>query len=410
MSTSDSTSDHTPLHRKPDVSGLRPRSQLVHGGVQRSSFDETAEAMFLTSGFVYGAAEEAEAAFQTDGLRHVYSRFRNPTAAMFEDRLAAYEGAAWAYATTTGMAAVFAALMCHLKAGDRIVAPWGMFGSCLHIVKNIAPKYGIVPVLVDGPDLEQWRAALAEPTAMVLLETPSNPTLELVDLQAVCELAHAAGAKVVVDNAFATPVLQRPFTSGADVVVYSATKHIDGQGRCLGGMILAADAKYGAEVIHPFVRNTGPTISPFNAWVLLKGLETLELRVRAQTEAAGTVAAFLDAHPKIARAVYPTLDSHPQQALARRQMTGGGTMVSFEVEGGKAEAFRLMNALRMVLISNNLGDSKSLITHPATTTHARLTDEEKVRAGIRPGLIRLSVGLEDAQDILDDLERALAAV
>ncbi|WP_029010875.1 O-succinylhomoserine sulfhydrylase [Azospirillum halopraeferens] len=402
MSTSD-----TPAHRIPDVSDLRPRSQLVHGGIRRSSFDETAEALYLTSGFVYGAAEEAEEAFRTDGLRHVYSRFRNPTAAMFEDRLASYEGAAWAYATTTGMAAVFAALMCHLKAGDRIVAPWGMFGSCLHIIKTIAPRYGVTPVLVDGPDLEQWRAALAEPTAMVFLETPSNPTLELVDLKAVCDLAHAAGALVVVDNAFATPVLQRPFESGADVVVYSATKHIDGQGRCLGGMILAADARYGAEVIHPFVRNTGPTISPFNAWVLLKGLETLELRVRAQTEAATAVARFLDGHPGIARTVYPMLDSHPQRALAERQMAGGGTMVSFEVAGGKAEAFRLMNALRMVLISNNLGDAKSLITHPATSTHARLTDEDKVRAGIRPGLIRLSVGLEDPLDIIDDLDRAL---
>ncbi|MGQ9366259.1 O-succinylhomoserine sulfhydrylase [Azospirillum sp. ST 5-10] len=410
MSTPETPAQRKPAHRNPEVGGLRPRSQLVHGGIQRSAFDETSEALFLTSGFVYGAAEEAEAAFQTDGLRHVYSRFRNPTAAMFEDRLAAYEGAAWAYATTTGMAAVFAALMCHLKAGDRIVAPWGMFGSCLHVIKTIAPRYGIRPVLVDGPDLEQWRAALAEPTAMVFLETPANPTLELVDLQAVCDLAHAAGATVVADNAFATPVLQRPLSFGADVVVYSATKHIDGQGRCLGGMILAADAKYGAEVIHPFVRNTGPTISPFNAWVLLKGLETLELRVRAQTEAAAAVAGFLATHPKIARTVYPLLESHPQHDLARRQMAGGGTMVTFEVAGGKAEAFRLMNALRMVLISNNLGDSKSLITHPATSTHARLSDEDKAKAGIRPGLIRLSVGLEDPQDILDDLERALAAV
>ncbi|HYD67526.1 O-succinylhomoserine sulfhydrylase [Azospirillum sp.] len=401
-------------HRTPNVANLRPRSKLVHGGTRRSGFDETSEALFLTSGYVYGSAEEAEQAFLNDGQRHVYSRFRNPTSAMFEDRLAAYEGAEWAYATTTGMAAVFAALMCHLKAGDRIVAPWGLFGSCLHIVKNLCPRYGVEPVLVDGADLSQWEEALSKPTAAVFLETPSNPCLEIVDLKAVCDLAHKAGAKVVVDNAFATPVLQRPLEIGADVVVYSATKHIDGQGRCLGGIILT-DAKFGSEVVHPFLRHTGPTISPFNAWVLLKGLETLELRVGAQGAAAATVAEYLEGHPKVARALYPTLASHPQHDLARRQMTGGGTMVSFHVKGGKDgggkdEAFRLMNALEMVLISNNLGDSKSLITHPWTTTHGRIPEDEKRRAGITPSLIRLSVGLEDPQDIIDDLERALLSV
>ena len=393
-------------HRKPNVAGLRPRSKLVHGGISRSGFDETSEAIFQTSGFVYGSAEEAESAFVNDGQRHVYSRFRNPTCAVFEDRLATYEGAEWAYATTSGMAAVFASLMSFLKAGDRIVAPVALFGSCLHIVKNVCPRYGIVPVLIDGTDLNAWADALAQPTAAVFLETPSNPGLEIVDLKAVCDLAHAAGAKVVVDNAFATPVLQRPLEFGADVVVYSATKHIDGQGRCLGGVILT-DNKFGTEVVHPFVRHTGPTISPFNAWVLAKGLETLELRVAAQTAAATTVAEFLSGHPKVAQVLYPTLPSHPQHDLARRQMTGGGTMVAFRIEGGKDEAFRLLNGLGMVLISNNLGDAKSLITHPDTTTHAKVAPEDKARTGIRPDLLRLSVGLEDPQDIIDDLDRAL---
>lgn len=397
-------------HRTPNVAGLRPRSKLVHGGIRRSGFDETSEALFQTSGYVYGSAEEAEHAFANDGSRHVYSRFRNPTTAMFEDRLAEYEGAEWAYATTSGMAAVHAALWCNLRHGDRIVAPRSLFISCYWVIKELSARFGVEAVFVDGTDLGQWEAALSKPTQAVFLETPSNPGLEVVDLRAVSELAHKAGAKVVVDNAFATPVLQRPFEMGADVVVYSATKHIDGQGRCLGGVILTNDRKYGAEVIHPYLRHTGPTISPFNAWILLKGLETLELRVGAQSASALKVAEFLEGHAKVERVLYPGLVSHPQHDLVRRQMTGGGTMLSIFLKGGKAEAFQALNDLRMVMISNNLGDAKSLITHPDTTTHSKLTPEEKVAANITPNLLRLSVGLEDAQDIIEDLDRALAAI
>ena len=397
-------------HRNPNVAGLRPRSRLVHGGVRRSSFDETCEALYQTSGFVYGSAEEAESAFVNDGSRHVYSRFRNPTTAMFEDRLCEYEGAAWAYATTSGMAAVHGALWSNLRTGDRIVAPRSLFISCYWVIKELSARFGVEAVFVDGTDLSQWEEALAKPTKVVFLETPSNPGLEVVDLRAVSDLAHKAGAKVVVDNAFATPVLQRPFEMGADVVVYSATKHIDGQGRCLGGIILTNDKQYGSDVIHPYLRHTGPTISPFNAWLLLKGLETLELRVSAQSAAALTVAEFLEGHAKVERVLYPGLPSHPQHDLCRSQMTGGGTMLSIFLKGGKDEAFRALNDLRMVMISNNLGDSKSLITHPDTTTHSKLTVEEKAAANIRPNLLRLSVGLEDAQDIVEDLDRALASL
>lgn len=397
-----------PSDRPADLpAGVRPRTRLVHGGTVRSQHEETSEALYMTSGYVYGSAEEAEAAFVTDGLRYVYSRFANPTVAMFERRLAEYEGAERCWGTASGMAAVFAALACQVQAGDRIVAPHALFGSCLHVVKNLLPRYGVEAVLVDGKDLGQWREALSRPARAVFLETPSNPQLELVDLAAVSELAHAAGARVVVDNAFATPVLQRPMEFGADVVVYSATKHIDGQGRCLGGAILA-DAGFG-ELLGPFLRHTGPALSPFNAWLLLKGMETLELRVAAQSEGALRVARFLEGRPGIRRVLHPSLESHAQAALAARQMSGGGTMLAFEVEGGKAAAFRAMNALRIVRISNNLGDAKSLITHPATSTHARLSDEEKARVGISPGLIRLSVGLEDPADLIEDLGQALSA-
>lgn len=390
-----------------DPSSLRPRTALIHAGTRRSGFDETSEAIFATSGYVYGSAAEAEAAFRNDGSRFVYSRFRNPTVAMFEDRLAAYEGAPRCFATATGMAAVFAALMCRAKAGDRVVAPYALFGSCLHIVKNIMPRYGVTPVLVDGADMAQWEAALSEPAAAVFLESPSNPTLEIVDVAAVARLAHAAGALVIVDNVFATPVLQRPMALGADVVVYSATKHIDGQGRCLGGAILCDDAF--AEELAPFLRHTGPAMSPFNAWVLLKGLETMELRVAAHCASALRVAEALEGRPGIARLVYPGLPSHPQHALARRQMSAGGALVCWDMDGGKDAAFRFLDALRLIRISNNLGDAKSLITHPATTTHQRLTDEDRARVGIGPGTIRLSVGLEDPEDLAADLERGLAA-
>ncbi len=386
---------------------LRPRSAMVHAGTRRSGFDETSEAIFANSGFVYTTAEEAEEAFQTDGLRFVYSRFRNPTVAMFEDRLAQYEGAPRCFATTTGMAAVFAALVSHVKAGDRVVAPFALFGSCLHIVKTILPQYGVTTVLVDGTDLAQWRAALSEPTAAVFLESPSNPTLDLVDIAAVADLGHRVGATVMVDNVFATPMLQKPFTLGADVVIYSATKHIDGQGRALGGAILCKEDF--AERLAPFLRHTGPTLSPFNAWILLKGLETLELRVPAHVASAQRIAEHLEGRPGIAKVIYPGLPSHPQHALAKRQMGAGGPLVAFEMAGGKAAAFALMNALRLVKISNNLGDAKSLLCHPATTTHARVTEEDQQRVGIRPGTLRLSVGLEDPEDLIEDLERGLRA-
>lgn len=385
---------------------FRPRTRLVHGGCARSGFDETCEAIYQTSGFVYQTAEEAEQAFAGDRLRYVYSRFRNPTVAMFEDRLAAYEGTARAFATASGMAAVHAALMSQLRAGDRVVAPHALFGSCLYIVKDMLPRYGIETVLVDGTDLDQWRDALRRPTRIVFLETPTNPCLDVIDLAAVAELAHAAGASVVVDNAFASAVLQKPRTLGADVVVYSATKHIDGQGRSLGGCILCDEGF--AEEVQPFLRHTGPTLSPFNAWLLLKGLETLELRVPVASATAERLAQALETCPAVARVRYPGLPSHPQHAVARRQMQAGGTLLAFDLNGGKEAAFRFLNRLRLVLISNNLGDAKTLATHPATTTHQRLTEDERARVCIRPGTIRVSVGLEDPEDVQEDILSALA--
>ncbi|MDZ5646790.1 O-succinylhomoserine sulfhydrylase [Nitrospirillum sp. BR 11828] len=386
---------------------LRPRTQLVHGGTRRSGFEETSEALFLTSGFIYASAEEAEAAFVNDGSRFVYSRFRNPTVVMLEERLAGYEGFARCIATASGMAAVHLAVMGLLKAGDRVVAPHALFGSCLYIVKDLAPRYGIQCTLVEGTDLAQWEEALSTPASVVFLESPSNPTMQVVDVAAVADLAHKAGARVVVDNVFATPVLQRPKEFGADVVVYSATKHIDGQGRCLGGAVLCDDEV--ATLLSPVLRHTGPSMSPFNAWVLLKGLETLELRVNAQAASALALAQFLESHPAVSTVLYPGLPSHPQHDLAMRQMKTGGTVITFDVTGGKEAAFRLLNTLKIIKISNNLGDAKSLITHNATTTHQRLTDEEKAKVGIGPGTLRLSVGLEDADDLRDDLAAGLAA-
>jgi len=386
----------------------RPATRLVHGGQLRSQYKETAETIFMTSGYVYQSAEEAEAAFDNSQPRFVYSRFGNPTVSMFEERLALLEGAEVARATASGMAAVFAAMASLVKAGDRVVAADALFGSCQFILAEILPKWGVETVFVDGRDLEQWRAALAKPTKAVFLETPSNPSLRLVDLEAVAKLAHQAGATVVVDNVFATPLLQQPLKQGADVVVYSATKHIDGQGRSLGGAVLCS-RKFLEETLQPFLRHTGPSLSPMNAWILLKGLETLELRVNKSGATAETLAKRLQNHPKLSQVLYPTLDSHPQVELARRQMTGGGTVVAFSLKDGKEAAFRFLNALQLVLISNNLGDSKSLATHPATTTHQRLTPELKVQQGIDAGLIRLSVGLEDVDDLLDDLLQALAA-
>ena len=387
----------------------RLSTQVVHGGTLRSQHLETSEAIYMTSGYVYGSAEEAESAFANDGSRFVYSRYANPTVSMFEERLRLIEGAEVCRATASGMAAVFAALACQLRAGDRVVASRALFGSCLHIVNQILPRYGVKTELVDGRDLEAWRRRLAEPVKAVFLETPSNPTLELVDLRAVAELTHAAGGILVVDNVFATPLLQRPLALGADVVVYSATKHIDGQGRSLGGAVLCSRA-FMSEHLSQFLRHTGPALSPFNAWLLLKGLETLPLRVQQHCRNAAEVAAFLDKHPKVERTLYPGLESHPQNALARRQMAAGGNLVSFITAGGKPGAFRFQNALRIVKISNNLGDAKSLITHPATTTHQRLSAEDKQTLGIDPALVRLSVGLEDPADVIEDLDRALAAI
>ncbi|HWA48355.1 MAG TPA: O-succinylhomoserine sulfhydrylase [Dongiaceae bacterium] len=383
-------------------------TQMVHGGQTRSQHAETAEAIFMTSGYVYHSAEEAEAAFDNSRPRFVYGRFGNPTVAMFEERMALLEGAEAARATASGMAAVFASLACLVKAGDRVVASDALFGSCNYIVQEILPKWGVETQFVDGRDLDQWKKALSKPTKVVLLETPSNPSLRLVDLKAVCDLAHAAGALVIVDNVFATPLLQRPLEFGADIVVYSATKHIDGQGRSLGGVILGT-AKYINETLQPFIRHTGPSLSPVNAWILLKGLETLDLRMQRHCESAEKIARALQGHAKLNAVLYPTLANFPQVELARKQMKSGGSIVSIDLKGGKEASFKFLNALKLVLISNNLGDAKSLATHPTTTTHQRLSPEQKAAQGITPGLVRLSVGLEDVADILADVKQALDA-
>lgn len=390
-----------------------PQTRLVHAGQVRSQFEETAEALYLTSGFTYQTAEEAEAAFVNEGSRFVYSRFRNPTVAMFEDRMAAYEGVARGFATASGMAAVAGTVFGLLKAGDRLVAPRALFGSCYVIVKDLAPKFGIESVLIDGTDPEQWREALAKPTNLVFLESPSNPCMEVVDLKLVCDLAHQAGAKVAVDNVFATPVLQRPRDFGVDIIIYSATKHIDGQGRTMGGIILCDNDV--AAILGPFLRHTGPALAPFNAWVMLKGLETLELRVNAQSASALEIARFLEGHKAVGRVLYPGLESHPQHAVAMRQMKAGGNLVTFDVAAGadrsdtalKARAFKLANALKIAKISNNIGDSKTLITHPATTTHHRVPEADRKQVGIYAGTLRLSVGLEATGDLIRDLQRGL---
>ncbi|WP_234731739.1 O-succinylhomoserine sulfhydrylase [Acidocella facilis] len=392
-----------------DTPKTRLATDLIHAGRIRTNLDENGEALFLTSGFTYESADLAEAVFANQVEHFQYSRFANPTVTMLQDCLAKIEGAEACRATATGMAAVHSAVMCGLKTGDRVVAARALFGSCHWIISTLLPQFGIEGVFVDGADMEGWKAALSQPTALVLLESPSNPMLDIVDLRAVSKLAHAAGAIVVVDNVFATPLLQKPLELGADVVVYSATKHMDGQGRVLGGAVLGSK-KWIEEVFQPFFRNTGPSLSPFNAWVILKGLETMALRVKAQSETAEKVAQFLDGHPKIKRALYPTLASFAQRELAMSQMSGGGTLVAFELQGGKAEAFRMMNAFRVITISNNLGDTKSLATHPATTTHMKIGAQERAKLGITDGTIRLSVGLEDAQDLVEDLAQALDKV
>jgi O-succinylhomoserine sulfhydrylase len=387
----------------------RPETRLVHSGSLRSQFGETSEALFLTQGYVYENSEQAERRFKNEEPGFQYSRFANPTIAMFEERMSAFEGAEAARATATGMAAVTLALTGQLKSGDHVVAARALFGSCRYIVEDYLPRFGVTSTLVNGTDLDQWRDAVGPNTKTFFLETPTNPTLEIIDIAAVAEIAHAAGATLVVDNVFATPIFQSPLALGADCVVYSATKHIDGQGRCLGGIILGSE-EFIAKHIHVFLRQTGPSLSPFNAWVLLKGLETLPVRVRRQTDSATALAKTLAGHRKITRLIYPGRPDHPQAKVAQKQMRGGSTLLAFEVAGGKQGAFRFQDALRLVRISNNLGDAKSLITHPATTTHQRLAPAERADLGISDGLVRLSVGLEHPDDIVDDVLAALEMV
>ena len=387
----------------------KPATQLVHGGTTRSHHGETSEAIFLTQGFVYETSEAAEARFkgETDGF--IYARYGSPTNDMFEKRMCMLEGAEDARATASGMAAVSAAILCQLKAGDHIVAARALFGSCRCVVETLAPKYGIECTLIDGRDLGNWERAVRPNTKVFFLESPTNPTLEVVDIAGVAKIANQIGARVVVDNVFATPLFQKPLELGAHIVVYSATKHIDGQGRCLGGIVLS-DKQWIDENLHDYFRHTGPAMSPFNAWTLLKGVETLPLRVRQQTDNATKVADFLAGHPKVGRVIYPGRKDHPQADIIARQMTGGSTLVCFELKGGKAAAFALQNALDVVRISNNLGDSKSLITHPATTTHKNLTDEARAELGISAGTVRFSAGIEDAEDLVKDFDRALSQV
>jgi O-succinylhomoserine sulfhydrylase len=397
---SDSTVPASPTAR------YRPETRLVHSGNLRSQFGETSEALFLTQGFIYDSAEQCEARFTGDDPGFIYSRFSNPNVSMFERRMVELEGAEAARATATGMAAVTTAILAPLRAGDHVVAAKAMFGSCRYVVEDLLPRYGISSTLVDGLDLDQWRRAMRPNTKSCFLESPTNPTLDVLDISAIAEIAHQGGARLIVDNVFATPIWQSPLELGADVVVYSATKHIDGQGRCLGGIILSSEA-FIAEHIQTFLRQTGPSMSPFNAWVLLKGLETLAIRVRAQTETAAAVAEALAQHPKISRLIYPGRADHPQAALVKKQMRAGSTLVAFEVKGGKASAFGVLNALKLARISNNLGDAKSLVTHPATTTHQRLTPEARAELGISEGFIRFSAGLEHRDDLIEDLHAAL---
>jgi O-succinylhomoserine sulfhydrylase len=391
----------------PSENKWRQATRMVRGGTQRSAFGETSEAIFMTSGFVYDNAEQARRAFKGEEDRFIYSRFSNPTVGMFEQRMALLEGAAIARGTATGMAAVFASLACQLKAGDRLVSSRALFGSCHYIVTDILPRFGIETVLVDGKDIAEWKRALAFKTAAVFMESPSNPTLEIIDIKAVAALAHKTGARVVVDNVFATPVLQKPLEMGADIVVYSTTKHLDGQGRSLGGAIVTDDEDYVKDLLTPFLRHTGPAMSPFNAWLVLKGIETLELRIRQHCANAVVIAGSMGKNTAITKVLYPGLESHPQYALAKSMMAEGGTVITFEIAGGQVEAFKFIDGLAMIDISNNLGDAKSLVTHPATTTHQRLTYEERLAMGIKDNTVRLSVGLEDPADVIDDLEQAL---
>ena len=383
------------------------QTRMVHEGAIRSPFGETAEALYLTSGYVYDSAEQAEARFNEEEDGYIYSRFGNPTVRAFETRMMALEGAEDARATATGMAAVTACMMSQLEAGDHIVAARALFGSCRYVVETLMPRFGVACTLVDGRDLDAWKAALRPEPKILFLETPSNPVLEIINIQAVADIAHNHGAQLVVDNVFATPVLQKPLALGADITIYSATKHIDGQGRCLGGIILGRE-DYVQDQLAGFMRQTGPSLAPFNAWVMLKALETLELRVNAHCDNAETLTQMLSAHQQVERVYYPHDENHPQFELAQKQMTRGSNLIAFDLKGGKADAFTLANGLEIALISNNLGDAKTLITHPATTTHSKLSDAAKAELAIAGGTLRVSVGLEDGQDLLDDFEQALA--
>jgi O-succinylhomoserine sulfhydrylase len=384
----------------------RPETRLVHAASFRSQFAETSEAIFLTQGYVYKNSAEAEARFKGESPGYQYSRFANPTVAMLEQRMAEFEGAQACRATATGMAAVTAALLGQVKAGDHVVAAKALFGSCRYIVEDFLPRYGVESTLVDGTDLGQWRKAVRPNTRTFFLESPTNPTLEVIDIAAVADIAHDAGATLVVDNVFSTPIWQRPLELGADCVVYSATKHIDGQGRCLGGLVLGTQ-EFIEKHVHVLIRQTGPSLSPFNAWVMLKGLETLPVRVSQQTRTAVAVADALAGHPKISRLIYPGRADHPQADVVKKQMSGGSTLVAFEIKGGKDSAFRFQDALDLVLISNNLGDAKSLVTHPATTTHQRLSADARAELGISDGMVRFSAGLEHPQDVIEDVLKAL---
>ena len=385
----------------------RPQTQLIRGGTRRTGFDETDEAIFMTSGFVYEKAEDAEAAFKNEIDRFIYSRYGNPTVEMFQDRMSLLEGAEACRATASGMAAVFASLACSTDAGNRVVGSRALFGSCQYILTEILPRFGIDITIVDGRDLDQWEKALSQPTKAVFFETPSNPGLEIIDMKTVCEIAHKAGAIVIVDNVFATPLLQNPLKFGADVVVYSTTKHIDGQGRTMGGAILARE-KWINEILTPFYRHTGPSMSPFNAWILLKALETLEMRVKKHCQNAVEIAKFLIQKNEPTRVLYPGLSSHPQHTLAKAQMLDFGSVVCLDLDAKKERAFKFMNSLRLIDISNNLGDAKSLATHPATSTHQRISVEERAQLGITDGFVRLSIGLEDIDDLKEDIEQSLA--
>ena len=384
----------------------KKRTLAVRGGLMRSPFQETSEGLFLTSGYAYEAAEEAEARFKGEAGGYQYSRFGNPTVSMFEERMALLEGAPVGRATATGMAAVSAVLLSSLKTGDHIVAAKAMFGSCLHVVEQILPRFGIGYTLVDGEDTAAWEKAMKPETRLLFLETPSNPTLSLVDIAAVARIADRHGARLAVDNAFATPALQRPMEFGAHIVIHSSTKYIDGQGRALGGMILCKE-DFLNDHLQVFLRNTGPSISPFNAWLHLKSLETLDLRMKQHCENAQKVSDFLGRQKKVTRVLYPFHPDHPQHNLAKTQMDGGGGVVTFDIAGGRPAAFKLANALKLIDISNNLGDAKSLMTHPETTTHQKLTPEARAALGINSGTLRISVGLEDADDLCDDLDQAL---